>query len=131
MLLPKAAKAFTFKDCYFTRPKNRGITSFANGDQGMLVDQCQFLSDEAPLAAVDRVSIALNANANDVKLRDNRVTYFRHFAVLAGGSTIISGNHYFQGDDLQNSPRTAGLVLTKTNNRATIVGNYIDNNFSE
>ena len=131
VLLPKTAKAFTFKDCFFTRPMDRGITSFANGDQGMLVDQCQFLSDESALAAVDRVSIALNTNANDVKLRDNRATYFRHFAVLAGGSSIISGNHYFQGDTLQNSPRTAGLVLTEQNNRATIVGNYIDNNFLE
>ncbi|WP_120502556.1 glycosyl hydrolase family 28-related protein [Roseovarius sp. EL26] len=131
VLLPQNAKAFTFKDCFFTRPKNRGITSFANGDQGMLIDQCQFLSDEAPLAAVDRISIGLNANANDVKLRDNRATYFRHFAVLAGSSSIITGNHYFQGDGRQNSPRTAGLVLTRTNNRATIVGNYIDNNFIE
>ncbi|SLN15247.1 Pectate lyase superfamily protein [Roseovarius albus] len=131
VLLPKTAKAFTFKDCFFTAPKDRGITSFAKGDQGMLVDQCQFISDEAPLAAADRTSIGLNTNANDVKLRDNRATYFRHFAVLAGGNTIFTGNHYFQGDAQQGSPRTAGLVLTEQNNRATIVGNYIDNNFLE
>jgi len=131
VLLPPRAGAMAFRDCFFTRPKDRAITSHGEGDQGMLVDHCQFLSDEGPLAAVDRTSVAINANANDVKLRNNRATFFRHFAVLGGSSSIVMGNHWFQGDSLQDSPRTAGLVLTRTNNRGTITGNYIDNSFIE
>lgn len=131
ILLPPAGSGFHLRDCFITRPRDRGITSHGEGDQGMLIDRCQFLSDESALAAVDRVSIGLNTNANDLKLRNNRAVHFRHFAVVGGSSSIISGNHWFQGDDQQNSPRTAGLVLTRTNNRGTVTGNYIDNSFVE
>lgn len=131
ILLPPAGTGFALRDCFITRPKDRGITSHGEGDQGMLIDRCQFLSDESPLPAVNRVSIALNTNANDVKLRNNRATHFRHFAVVGGSSSIIAGNHWFQGDAQQASPRTAGLVLTRTNNRGTITGNYVDNSFIE
>jgi len=110
-----------------TAPRNRGITSIGEGCQGMLIDRCQFLSNETGMRVQDRVSIALNANANDVKLRSNRITQFRHFAVLGGTSSIITGNHWFQGDDEDEGVRTAGLVLTSPHNRATINGNYIDN----
>jgi hypothetical protein len=79
------------------------------------------------LLAQNRTAIALNANASDVKLRDNRITQFRHFAVLAGTSSIVIGNHWFQGDSETEGLRTAGLVLTSPHNRATVTGNYIDN----
>ena len=42
----------------------------------MLIDRCQFLSNESPLRSQDRLSIALNANANDLKIRNNRVVHF-------------------------------------------------------
>lgn len=97
----------------------------------MLIDRCQFLSDEGQTLSQDRVSIALNANGNDVKLRNNRVVKFRHFAVLGGSGSIISGNHFFQGDGEDSGLRVAGIVLTGTNCRATVDGNYIDNCFIE
>ena len=131
ILLPPQGSGFALRDCFVTRPKDRGITSHGEGCQGMLIDRCQFLSNESPLAAVDRQSIAINTNANDVKLRNNRAVHFRHFAVVGGSSTIVTGNHWFQGDTLQNSPRMAGLLLTRTNNRGTINGNYVDNSFIE
>ncbi|WP_297772140.1 glycosyl hydrolase family 28-related protein [uncultured Roseovarius sp.] len=131
VLLPPQGSANHFRDCFVTRPRDRGITSHGEGDQGMMVDRCQFLSDEGPLLSTERASIALNSNANDVKIRDNRVVLFRHFAVLAGSSSIISGNHVFQGDSAVNGVRAAGFVLTRTNNRGTITGNYIDNCFIE
>ena len=131
VMLPRAGTGFHFRDCFFTRPKDRGISSLATGDQGMIVESCQFLSDESSTLAVNRSSIALNANANDVKLRDNRVVRFRHFAVLCGSSNIISGNHWFQGDESNDAGRTAGLVLTRINARTTIDSNYIDNCFIE
>ena len=126
MLAPEGL-IFHVRDCFFTSPLDRAITSPGIGCQGMLIDRCQFLSNETPMRAQDRVSIAINANANDVKLRDNRITQFRHFAILAGTSSIITGNHWFQGDDEPEGVRTAGLVLTSTHNRATIANNYIDN----
>ncbi len=129
-LAPKGL-IFSVENCFFTAPKNRGISSPGEGCQGMLIDRCQFLSDEGQTPSQNRVSIALNANSNDVKLRHNRVVKFRHFAVLGGSGSIISGNHFFQGDGESNGLRLAGIVLTGTNCRATIDGNYIDNCFIE
>ncbi|MBC7131571.1 MAG: right-handed parallel beta-helix repeat-containing protein [Roseovarius sp.] len=131
VLLPPQGSANHFRDCFFTRPKDRGITSHGEGDQGMMVDRCQFLSNESALLVSERQSIALNANANDLKIRDNRGTFFRHFAVLAGSSSLITGNHVFQGDSASGGLRSAGFVMTRTNNRGTITGNYIDNCFIE
>lgn len=131
ILLPPTGTGFHLRDSFINRPKDRGITSHGEGDQGMMIDRCQFLSDESPVASTERVSIGLNTNANDVKLRNNRVVHFRHFAVLGGSSSIISGNHIFQGDSTQNAVRMPALVLTRTNNRGTITGNYIDNAFIE
>ncbi len=131
VLLPPQGSANHFRDCFFTRPRDRGITSHGEGDQGMMIDRCQFISNESASLVSDRTSIGFNANANDLKIRDNRVTFFRHFAVMAGSSSLITGNHVFQGDSATNGLRSAGLVLTRTNNRGTITGNYIDNCFIE
>jgi hypothetical protein len=131
VMMPRAGTGFHFRDCFFTRPKDRGISSLSVGDQGMIVDRCQFLSDEGDQLVVNRKAIALNANANDVKLRDNRIVRFRHFALLAGSSNIVSGNHWFQGDESNDGTRTAGLILTRTNCRTTVNSNYVDNCFIE
>ncbi|MCZ4351094.1 glycosyl hydrolase family 28-related protein [Roseovarius aestuarii] len=131
VMLPRAGTGFHFRDCHFSRPKDRGISSLHKGDQGMMVDRCQFLSNEDNLVVSERVSIGLNANENDVKLRDNRITRFRHFALLAGSSNIVTGNHWFQGDGSSDGTRSAGLILTRSNARTTIATNYIDNCFIE
>ncbi|MEX0348690.1 MAG: glycosyl hydrolase family 28-related protein [Paracoccaceae bacterium] len=122
---------FNISDSYISRPKDRGITSIGGGCQGMLIDQCQFLSSEDALTVANRKSIALNVNANDVKLRNNRATRFRHFAVLGGSNHIVLGNHFFQGDGVANGTRTAGLVLANTYVSTSLVGNYVDNCFIE
>ena len=127
VLMAPAGLIFHVKDCFFTTPKDRAITSPGDGCQGMLIDRCQFLSNEGNLRVQDRSTVAVNANANDVKIRDNRITQFRHFAVLGGTSSIITGNHWFLGDNEPDGVRVAGLVLTATQNRATINGNYVDN----
>ncbi|MBR9650622.1 glycosyl hydrolase family 28-related protein [Thalassovita aquimarina] len=127
VMLAPAGLIFHLKDCFFTSPKDRAVSSIGEGCQGMLIDRCQFLSNETGMRVQDRTTVALNANSNDVKLRNNRVTQFRHFAVLGGTSSIITGNHWFQGDDEDEGVRTGGLILTSPHNRATINGNYIDN----
>ena len=129
--LPPTGSIFRFDDCVFNKPKDRGITSIGSGCQGMMVDRCQFLSNEQPLNAQDRTSIALNVNSNDPKLRNNRIVRFAHFAVLGGSGNIITGNHFFQGDDQTAGVRRAGLVFTSTNIKTLVVGNYIDNSFIE
>ncbi len=131
IMLPPAGNNFHVRDCYVTKPKDRGITSIGRGCQDLHVDRCQFLSNEQGLRAQDRLSIALNVNANDAKLRDNRIMRFRHFAVLSGTNHLIVGNHWFQGDSETLGVRLAGVVLTETNVNSTITGNYIDNNFIE
>jgi hypothetical protein len=129
--LPSAGSIFRFDDCVFNKPKDRGITSIGAGCQGIMVDRCQFLSNEQPLNAQDRTTIALNVNANDAKLRNNRIVRFAHFAILAGSGNVITGNHFFQGDDQPAGVRRAGIVFTSANIKTLIVGNYIDNCFIE
>lgn len=131
ILLAPNGLIFSVENCFFTGPKDRAITSPGDGCQGMHVDRCQFLSNENPLPSQDRTSIAINTNGNDVKLRNNRVVKFRHFAIVGGSGSIITGNHFFQGDGESNGLRLAGLVFTGTNCRATVDGNYIDNCFIE
>lgn len=127
VMLAKTGSMNCFRDCYFTQPKDRGITSIGTACQGMLVDRCEFLSSEMGLLAQNRTSIALNVNNNDSKIRHNRFIRFGHFAVMNGGGHMIEGNHWFQGDAAQNGVRFGGLVLTQTNVQATVTGNYIDN----
>ncbi len=125
--LAPSGSTFQLRDCYISRPRDRGITSIGNGCQGMLIDRCQFLSAEEALDVPDRTSIALNTNANDVKLRNNRATKFRHFAVLGGDNSVVIGNHFFQGDTVPGGVRSAGLIVIGTYTSTTITGNYIDN----
>ena len=129
--LPANGSTFAISDCFISRPKDRGITSIGTGCQGMLIDRCQFLSDEESLDVSDRTSIAINANANDVKIRNCRATRFLHFAVIGGQNSLIEGNHFFQGDEVTNGIRSAGIVLARTFTSTTILGNYVDNAFIE
>lgn len=131
VMLPRTGTTFRFVSCSFNRPLDRGITSIGTGCQGMFVDMCQFLSNEQSLNAVDRTTIALNVQANDVKLRNNRVVRFAHFAVVNGTGHLIHANHFFQGDNNPAGLRRAGLIFTQTNVSTVVTGNYIDNCFIE
>ncbi|WP_400086007.1 glycosyl hydrolase family 28-related protein [Yoonia sp. R78084] len=128
-----APDGFTFhvRDCFINRPKDRGLTSPGRGCQGMMIDRCQLISEEQSVPVASRVSIGFNANANDVKIRDNRTSKFKHFCVLAGSGNLITGNHWFHGDDEVNGVRMGGIVLTLPNPKSIFTGNYCDNNFIE
>ncbi|HMO08111.1 MAG TPA: glycosyl hydrolase family 28-related protein [Paracoccaceae bacterium] len=131
IMLPPAGTIFRMAGCYINRPRDRAITSIGTGCQGLIVDETQFLSNEQPLPAQDRTSICLNVNANDAKLRDNRIVRFAHFAVLSGSGNIITGNHFFQGDDQPLGVRRAGIIFASANVKSTVTANYIDNCFIE
>lgn len=131
IMIAPAGLTFHLRDCFMTRPKDRGLTSIGNGCQGMMLDRCQFISNEQALPVAARTTIAFNANANDVKIRDNRVALFKHFCVLAGTGNLINGNHWFHGDSDTNAVRKGGIILTSPNCMTAITGNYIDNNFIE
>ncbi len=130
MLAPQGL-IFHVRDCFITKPKDRGITSPGRGCQGMKIDRCNFVSNEQSLSVPNRTTIAFNANANDVKIRDNRVSLFKHFCVMGGTGNLISGNHWFHGDSEPNGVRKGGIILTSPNCMSVITGNYIDNNFVE
>ncbi len=125
--LAPSGLTFQLRDCYVSRPKNRGVTSIGSGCQGILIDRCQFLSSEDSVTVPERSSVAVNINANDAKLRNNRATRFKHFALLGGANSVVLGNHFFQGDDLSAGVRTAGLIIASNVSNTTITGNYIDN----
>lgn len=131
ILLAPTGVIFHLRDCFITRPKDRGITSHGTGCQGMLINRCQFLSDESSKTSQNRVSIGFNSNANDIKIRDNRAQHLRHFAVIGGANSLFTGNHFFQGDDAANGVRTAGVVVTEISARMSFTGNYVDNCFIE
>ncbi len=131
IMLAPSGLTFELRDCFISRPMNRGLTSIGGGCQGMKIDRCQFLSTEDALDVPDRTTIALNTNANDIKLQNCRATKFRHFAVIAGTNSLIKGNHFFQGDNITNGIRTAGLVIAKSHCSSIVSGNYIDNCFVE
>ena len=131
VMLARQGLTFALRDCFMTKPKDRGITSIGTGCQGMLIDRCQFQSNEQSANVLARTTIGLNANANDVKIRDNRAVMFKHFAVIGGTGSLISGNHWFQGDTTTGGVRIGGIVLTAPNQQSVITGNYIDNNFIE
>ncbi|NNE80044.1 MAG: right-handed parallel beta-helix repeat-containing protein [Silicimonas sp.] len=131
ILLAPAGETFHLKDSFVTKPKDRGLTSHGIGCQDLQIDRCHFTSDEQSVAATARVSQALNVNANDAKLRDNRFQRFGTTMVLHGNGHLIVGNHWFQGDNVTDGPRVAGLVFTYPNVKSVVTGNYIDNCFIE
>ena len=131
IMLAPAGETFRLADCVVTRPKDRGITSTGRGCQDLQIDQCQFNSAEMGVPVQDRTTIVYNSNANDTKIRANRVSRFAHFAIVKGSGHIFLGNHFFQGDDQPTGVRRAGLVLTEINCKSFITGNYIDNCFIE
>ena len=131
IMLADAGTIFTVRDCFITSPKDRGITSMGGGCQGMFIERCQFLSSENALNVSQRSSIALNVNANDVKLRNCRSERFRHFAVMSGQNHLIVGNHFFQGDTVNGGIRSAGVVLAEPYASCVFSNNYVDNAFFE
>lgn len=131
VMLAPSGTVMVIRECTFNRPKNRGITSPGEGCQGMLIEHCQFLSHEGGELVQNRQSVAINVNANDVKLRDCRASQFRHFVVASGAQNLITGNHFFQGDAAANGIRTAGIVLALRACNTQIANNYIDNCFVE
>ena len=131
VMLPNSGSNSRVISCTFNQPQARALTSSGTGCQGLVVDMCQFLSNEASLPAVDRTTIAMNIQANDTKIRDNRVVRFAHFAVVNGTGHLIHANHFFQGDEVVAGVRRAGLIFTQTNISTIVSANYVDNCFIE
>ncbi|OWY03741.1 hypothetical protein B6V75_09990 [Thioclava sp. F1Mire-8] len=131
IMLAPDGQMFQIRDSYVVRPKDRAITSIGRGCQDLLIDGCQFLSDEMLVPAQDRKSMVLNVNANDSKIRDSRFVRFGTSFVLNGSGHLIVGNHWFQGDEETSGVRVAGLVFTQTNVQSAVTGNYIDNSVIE
>lgn len=131
VMLAPAGVSFHIRDCQITRPRNRAVTSIGRGCQDLLIDRTQFLSNEMNLPVAQRETLCFNTNANDVKIRDCRVVRFEHFCVLGGAGTIITGNHWFHGDEVNDGVRKGGLIIANVNPKTMITGNYIDNNMIE
>jgi len=131
IMLSPGGITFHVRDCFISRPMDRGITSIGTGCQGLIVDRCQFLSAEDALAVPARKTIGFNVNQNDAKIRNNRATRFRHFGLLGGSNNIFTGNHFFQGDGVANGVRSGGIILASTSVGTVILNNYIDNCFIE
>lgn len=126
ILLPQEGIAWSIRDCWFTRPRERAITSAGRACQGISIDRNQFSAPDSTTPVEQRTSICFNINANDAKIRNNRMQEFRTFAVISGGGHIIVGNHMWNLDTESDTIGTAGIVLTNLTPKTTITGNYID-----
>ena len=126
VMLAPGGQMFQIRDSYVVKPKDRVITSIGRGCQDILVDRCQFISNETSVPAQDRSSVVMNVNANDAKIRDSRFVRFGTTFVMHGSGHLIVGNHWFQGDDENNNVRLPGLVFTQLNVQSAVTGNYID-----
>ncbi|MBV1865071.1 MAG: right-handed parallel beta-helix repeat-containing protein [Rhodobacteraceae bacterium] len=131
LMLADEGLIFHVKDCYFSAPKDRGLTSAGTGCSGILLDRNQWLSNEQQLGVDDRKSIGFNINASDPKIRDNRAIRFKHWGVISGRGGIITGNHFFQEDSAGGTARSAGLVFAHNHPKTSFFGNYVDNCFIE
>ena len=131
IMLAATGNTFLVADSVFNRPKDRGLTSFNQGCQGMMLDQCQFLSNEQDLRVQDRTTIMFNVNQNDSKIRNCRAMKFANTAIMRGTGHLFVGNHFFQGDFEPSGVRRAVIVLTTPNCMTVVTGNYIDNCFIE
>ena len=132
VMLAQSGTAWHIHDCWFVRPKDRGITSIGEGCNGISIESNEFLSPDSDQDVGQRTSIAINTNKNDMKIRNNRVVQFLHFAVVAGGGHLFIGNHWWQGDNAgEGAARSAGVVLTNKNVKTVFTGNYCDNAFIE
>ena len=127
IMLPPEGFTNRIADCVFNRPGMRAITSIGRGCQSIFVERNQFISNEMQTRAQDRVTMVMNVNANDARITDNRVVRFAAFVIAAGSGHLISGNHFFGGDNEAQGVRLPGLVLTEGNVKTTINGNYVDN----
>jgi hypothetical protein len=99
--------------------------------QDLIIESCSFYSADQGDLAQNRISLAFNTNANDIKVRNNRSSRFGSFAVVSGSGSMFHGNHFFGGDSGTPGVRRAGIVLTRPNCKSFITGNYIDNSFIE
>ncbi|MEO8530218.1 MAG: glycosyl hydrolase family 28-related protein [Deltaproteobacteria bacterium] len=131
ILLAAQGEVFQFRDSAMQKPLDRGITSHGSGCQDLHIDGSQFTSSELSVDATARTSIAFNVNANDSKIRSNRFQRFRHTGVFYGSGHLITGNHWFQGDNVTDGPRLAGVVFSYPGTKSVITGNYIDNSSIE
>jgi len=129
IMLPYTGFEWDIHDCWFLKPKDRGVTSYNTGCYGISLDNNEWYSSEYDELAQNRTTIAFNSNFNDIKVRDNQAVRFKHFGVVAGAGHIFAGNHIWQGDEATGGERTAAVVLTSRNSGSTITGNYIDNCF--
>jgi len=127
IMLAPDGEIIQLRDCFLMRPRDRGITSIGRGCQGMLIDRCNFHSNEVDVQVQNRTSVAINVNANDTKIRDNRFVRFGHFLVCAGTGHMVTGNHWFQGDNQLEGVRGPGLVIANLNVQMTVAANYVDN----
>ena len=117
-----------FKNCRFVNPKRFCINQFALGG-GMVIEGCDFISDEAATAPHLRTRIACILNG-DCRVANNRWAFFLHAAIFDGYASQIVGNHPFAGSGGVSATHMANFVFQQGGD-LVIVGNYIDNGWLE
>ena len=125
--LPYEASIMRFDRCTFMFPRNKAITSYNSGCQGLVIDGCLFNCGTNPPEDIT----CFNINANDSKIRNNRAAYCALFGIFAGGSHLIANNHTFSDTAGPATYLRASMIFTTPSVRSIVVGNYIDHQFLE
>ena len=126
IMLSKDGIANKIVHCIIGAPGDRGICSYGFGCNGITIESCQLGSWEWSVPANERRTIGICTHSGDMKIRNNRGVYFRHFMVIARGGHIIMGNHFFAENPDASLERNAGIVFSSGGTKTTFTGNYVD-----
>ncbi|WP_299962227.1 glycosyl hydrolase family 28-related protein [uncultured Roseobacter sp.] len=116
MLAPEGA-GMRLQDCTIQGAKNRALTSIGSGCAHLVLDRCDVLSARTE----ENDAVAINLNAEGVRLLNCHAHGPHLFAHIAGQGALITGTH-MQGA----AGETPGVILTE-GGTACVVGNHFQN----
>lgn len=115
LLAPEGA-GMRLQNCVIQGARNRALTSIGGGCADLMLDQCDFISDRT---GGDN-PLAINVNADGVRLLNCHARGPHPFAHIAGSGALITGTHVHG-----TSSDTPGVIVTQ-GVTACVVGNHFD-----
>ncbi|WP_300010077.1 right-handed parallel beta-helix repeat-containing protein [uncultured Roseobacter sp.] len=116
MLAPQGA-GMQLQNCMIQGVRNRALTSTGAGCANLVLDRCDIISNRIE----DNDPVAINLNADGVRLLNCHVRGPHPFAHIIGNGVLVTGLHLqgIAGD-------TPGLILTQ-GGTACVIGNHFQN----
>lgn len=117
VLLAAQGVGIRLQNCMIQGARNRALTSIGRGCANLVLDRCDVISDRTE----GDDPVAINMNANGVRLLNCHARGPHPFAHIAGSGALITGTHVHE-----TSSDTPGVILTQ-GGTACVVGNHFEN----